>query len=116
MGERINYVFSEGEGKPAVVLYSHWGATDWQEDLAFALNHAAARIEMGDTSYAVRNIISYLTRDYVMSETGFGIYAIANPEDFQAWDLTVVVDMVNKVVDGHSFTDFSNYHMGVTHA
>lgn len=116
MGERINYVFSEGEGKPAVVLYSHWGALGWQENLALALNHAAARIEMGDTSYAVRNIISYLIQDFLLDETGFGIYAVANPNDFEAWEFTVVVDMVNKVVDGHSFADFSNYHMGVTSA
>lgn len=116
MGARINYIFSEGEGNPAVVLYSHWGETEWEQDLAGALNHAAKRIEMGDTPYAVRNIISYLIQHSVLDETGFGIYAIANPNDFQAWDLTVVVDMVNKVVDGHSFADFSNYHMGVTHA
>lgn len=116
MGARINYIFSEGEDQPAVVLYSHWGEDTWQEDLASALNHAAKRIEMGDTPYAVRNIISYLIRDSILDETGFGIYAIANPNDFQAWDFTVIVDMVNKVVDGHSFTDFSNYHLGVTHA
>jgi len=32
MGARINYVFKDSLTKPSVVLYSHWGETEWQRD------------------------------------------------------------------------------------
>ena len=60
MGARINYLFNEGAEEPAVWLYSHWGETDWQVDIANALMHARPRWQ--DTSYAIRNIISKLIK------------------------------------------------------
>jgi hypothetical protein len=79
MGARIHYVFKDVEaavGEPAshVVLYSHWGETEWQRDIAMALLHAKPR--WSDASYFTRMIISYLIQDSVFSDTGFGIYAI----------------------------------------
>jgi hypothetical protein len=112
MGARINYVFSVGEEQPAVVLYSHWGADEWESSIAMALRHAKKRLSMGDTSYATRNIISWLTQGSVLSETGFGIYAVSSPSAIDAWDLTVIVDLANKVIDGHSFDEFCDYHLG----
>jgi hypothetical protein len=43
MGARINYVFKDEDPHPSVVLYSHWGETEWQRDLAMALQHSKPR-------------------------------------------------------------------------
>jgi hypothetical protein len=92
MGARINYVFKDVETQPAVVLYSHWGETEWQRDLAMALAHAKPR--WFDQSYATRMMISYLMQDSILEETGFGIYAIKGT-NFELGETTVVID-INK--------------------
>lgn len=95
MGARINYVFKDSLTAPAVVLYSHWGEDEWQRDLAMALHHSKPR--WIDASYATRMMISYLTQDSVLEETGFGIYAV-NMDDCQMYDTTVVVDFNTKTI------------------
>jgi hypothetical protein len=95
MGARINFVFKDSDAHPAVVLYSHWGETEWQRDLAMALEHAKPR--WSDDSYATRMIISYLIQDSVLEETGFGIYAVNGP-NYELGDDTVIVDLLNKTV------------------
>jgi hypothetical protein len=92
MGERINYVFKDTEEGPNVVLYSHWGETEWQRDLAMALQHSKPRWK--DSSYFSRMMISYLMQDSILDETGFGIYAITGP-NFELGEMTVVID-INK--------------------
>ena len=94
MGARINFVFKDGSDS-SVVLYSHWGQTDWQIDLAGALEHAKPR--WSDSSYGTRMIISYFMQDSILDETGFGIYAISG-NDFGLGEQTVVIDFVNKTV------------------
>ena len=69
MGARINYVFKDldpavGEPTAYVVLYSHWGQTDWQPDIAAALTHA--RVRWNDSSYATRMMISYLIQHSIL--------------------------------------------------
>jgi hypothetical protein len=103
MGARINFVFKD-DTDTSVVLYSHWGQTDWQTDIAGALEHAKPR--WGDTSYATRMMISYLIQDSILDETGFGIYAINNVGSFDLYEETVVIDMVNNYVDSTPFSDF----------
>ena len=95
MGARINYVFKDSDSYPAVVLYSHWGETEWERDLAMALQHSKPR--WSDTSYATRMMISYLTQDSVLEETGFGIYAVNGP-NYELGERTVVVDFTNYTV------------------
>jgi hypothetical protein len=100
MGARINYIFKDVEaavGEPAshVVLYSHWGETEWQRDLAQALLHAKPR--WSDASYFTRMIISYLMQDSVFSDTGFGIYAI-NDINEDLGDTTVVIDISKETI------------------
>jgi len=95
MGARINYIFKNSLTQPSVVLYSHWGETEWQRDLAMALEHSKPR--WIDDSYATRMMISYLIQDSVLEETGFGIYAMQGP-DYEVFDFTVVVDFVNKTI------------------
>ena len=95
MGARINFVFKGREDMPAVVLYSHWGETEWQRDIAMALHHAKPRWE--DTSYFTRMMISYLIQDSVLEETGFGIYAI-NDINQDLGDETVIIDMFNRTI------------------
>ena len=95
MGARINYIFKDSLTQPSVVLYSHWGETEWQRDLAMALDHAKPR--WIDSSYATRMMISYLIQDSVLEETGFGIYAVNGP-NYELMDTTVVIDFTNKTI------------------
>ena len=100
MGARIHYVFKDVEaavGEPAshVVLYSHWGETEWQRDIAQALLHAKHR--WSDASYFTRMIISYLMQDSIFSDTGFGIYAI-NDINEDLGDTTVVIDISKETI------------------
>lgn len=100
MGARINFVFKDvesaiGEPSSSVVLYSHWGETEWQRDLAMALQHAKPR--WADASYFTRMVISYLIQDSVLSETGFGIYAISDVNE-DLGDTTVVLDISHDTV------------------
>ena len=95
MGARINFIFKDSDAHPAVVLYSHWGETEWQRDLAMALEHAKPR--WSDDSYATRMMISYLIQDSVLEETGFGIYAVNGP-NYELGDRTIIVDLLHKTV------------------
>jgi hypothetical protein len=95
MGARINYIFKDSNTHPSVVLYSHWGETGWQRDIAMALEHSSPR--WVDSSYATRMMISYLIQDCVLEETGFGIYALNGP-NYELGDTTVVVDFTNKTI------------------
>ena len=101
MGARVHFVFNDGTDS-AVVLYSHWGADTWEHDLAEAIKYAEPR--KGDTSYFTRMVISYLIKDELMSETGFGIYAM-HPKQALAtmFDETVEIDLVKETVNGYSF-------------
>jgi hypothetical protein len=100
MGARIHYVFKDVEaavGEPSshVVLYSHWGETEWQRDLAMALLHSKPR--WSDASYFTRMMISHLMQDSIFSATGFGIYAI-NDINEDLGDTTVVIDISKETV------------------
>lgn len=95
MGARINYVFKDVEDEASVVLYSHWGETEWQRDLAMALQHSKPRWR--DYAYFNRMMISYLIQDSVLEETGFGIYAITGT-NFELGETTVVVDVAKETV------------------
>lgn len=95
MGARINFVFKESESGPNVVLYSHWGQTEWESDIAAALEHAKPR--WNDYSYGTRMMISYLIQHNILDETGFGIYAI-NGDNYDLGEQTVVIDFINKTV------------------
>ena len=95
MGARTNFVFKDVEDEAHVVLYSHWGETEWQRDLAMALQHSKPR--WSDDSYATRMMISYLMQDSILGSTGFGIYAI-NDTSSDLGDHTVIVDIVQETV------------------
>lgn len=106
MGARINYVFKDSESGPMVVLYSHWGQTEWQRDLAMALQHSKPRL--GDSSYGTRMIISYLIQDSVLEETGFGIYAIDN-DGYDLGEQTVLIDFTTKTVTDNVSVNFDKF-------
>ena len=116
MGARCTFVFKQSEDQ-AVALYSHWGEYDMYKDLAAALQHAQPRLEMSDAPYATRMAISYLIKDSIMDETGFGIY-VCDPNNLGFMDRPVLIDLINKTVEDdtgtHSIQDFINYHGLVT--
>lgn len=95
MGARVHFVFKDVEDEAHVVLYSHWGETEWQRDLAMALQHSKPRWR--DYAYFNRMMISYLTQSSVLEETGFGIYAIKGT-DFDLGDLTIVIDVAKETI------------------
>jgi hypothetical protein len=106
MGARINFVFQDSEKGPRVVLYSHWGETEWQRDLAMALQHAKPR--WTDSAYGTRMIISYLMQDSILEETGFGIYAIDN-DGYELGDTTILVDFITKTVTDRVSVPFDKF-------
>lgn len=106
MGARINFVFKDSEDGPSVVLYSHWGQTDWESDIAGALRHARPR--HADSSYATRMMISYLLQHNILDETGFGIYAI-NGTNYDLGEQTVVIDFINQTVTDNVPVTFDNF-------
>jgi hypothetical protein len=71
-----------------------------------ALEHAKPRWE--DTSYFTRMMISYLTQDEVLGETGFGIFAI-NDITQDLGDDTVIIDMTNKTIMSNVAVDWNNF-------
>jgi Tfp pilus assembly protein PilX len=105
VGARINYVFKDGTDT-SVVLYSHWGQSEWQTDIAGALQHAKPR--WGDSQYGTRMMISYLIKDSLMDETGFGIYSIAEGS-YDLGDQTVVIDFVDKTVTDNVSVNWDNF-------
>jgi hypothetical protein len=108
MGARINFVFKDSESGPMVVLYSHWGETEWQTDLAMALQHAQPR--WMDSSYGTRMIISYLMQDSILEETGFGIYAIANEGgSLDLGEATVLIDFTTKTITDRVSVPFDKF-------
>jgi hypothetical protein len=94
MGARINFVFKNNEG-PHVVLYSHWGESEWKTDIAEALDHARPR--WSDESYFTRMVISYLIKDQLMDQHGFGIYSI-NDISENLGDQTIIIDINQETV------------------
>lgn len=114
MGSRINYIFDDGTDA-LTVLYSHWGANDWQDDLADALEHAKPR--KGDYPYFTRMIISKIIGDAFLEETGFGIYAISRdalgqPEHF---DAMVILDLVNERIIPEDYNPIPFYSESLVH-
>ena len=105
MGARINFVFKD-DLDSAVVLYSHWGQTEWQRDLAMAMDHAKPR--WTDSSYATRMMISYLIQDSVLEETGFGIYSITGT-NYDLGEQTVVIDLINQTVTDNVPVKWDNF-------
>lgn len=106
MGARINFVFKGSEQGPLVVLYSHWGETEWQRDLAMALQHAEPR--WTDSAYGTRMIISYLMQDCVLEETGFGIFAIDN-DGLDLGETTILVDFTTNTVTDNVSVNFDKF-------
>ncbi len=112
MGARCNFVFKQSEDY-AVALYSHWDEDHMYELLAAALDHARPRLEIGDIAYGTRMAISYIIKDSVLDETGYGITAM-DPSDQGFLDHPITIDLTDMTVgsgeDWHSLTDFISYH------
>jgi hypothetical protein len=106
MGARINYAFKDSEKGPMVVLYSHWGETEWQRDLAMALQHSKPR--WTDSAYGTRMIISYLMQDSILEETGFGIYSI-DQDGYDLGETTVLVDFTTNTVTDRVSVPFDKF-------
>ena len=109
MGARTNFHFKTDTG--TLSLYSHWGGDSRKTDLANALN--AANPRLGDTSYALRIMISNLVGEDWNSETGFGLTIndmLSTEEEYG----TLIVDLTNNTVndDGNivSIENFVNYY------
>jgi hypothetical protein len=106
MGARTNFNFITADGE--MVLYSHWGGDTKKTDLAGALNAAMPRIKMGDTSYALRIIISQLIGDSWDSETGYGLFLGPNGGEEQ-YDYLAVNFTNNTIVTPEATKTFKEF-------
>jgi len=110
MGARCTFVFKQSEDL-AVALYSHWGEDSMHSDLANALQHAVVR--KSDNEYYTRMAVSYLLKDSILDETGFGLYA-CNPNDLGWADHPILIDLTNNTISdetgSHDIDSFVNYH------
>ena len=77
MGARTNFELKDYEG--SVWLYSHWGGDDKSLHFAKALAHAEPR--WGDVPYAIRMVVSYLIKDNLMGDTGYGLTSYLSGEE-----------------------------------
>lgn len=114
MGARINFVLKVYPKEQAhVTLYSHWGETNWRQDLAMALAKAEPR--WTDQNYGARIVVSQLIGEDWDKETGYGLFTSVDGEDLG--DTTVVVDFTNQTVNDtgneHSFGAFVEYQQEV---
>jgi hypothetical protein len=111
MGARCTFVFKQSEDL-AVALYSHWGEDGMHSDLAQALQHAVVR--KSDNEYYTRMAVSYLLKDSILDETGFGLYA-CNPNDLGWADHPILIDLTNNTITdetgSHDIDSFVNYHL-----
>jgi hypothetical protein len=103
MGARTNFTFRTETGD--LTLYSHWGGDSKRSDLAAALQAAMPRIDMVDTSYALRIIVSQLIGDSWNEETGFGLFV--GPEGGEESYDWVIVNLINNTVTFDSVPDMS---------
>ena len=96
-----------------MALYSHWDEGHMYPLLAAALQHAQPRLQMGDIPYATRMAISYIIKDSILDETGYGISAM-DPSDQAFLDTPITIDLTDMTVgsgeDWHSINDFINYY------
>jgi hypothetical protein len=106
MGARINFVFKHSEKGPVVVLYSHWGQDEWQQDLSAAMEHARPR--WTDSSYGTRMMISHLIQNSILEETGFGIYAI-DQDGYDLGEQTILIDFTTKTVTDNVSVDWDKF-------
>ena len=104
MGARVIYNIKQGDDL-YTCLYSHWGQTTAEEDLAFAISKARPRWD--DESYCARIIISQLVGENWDSELGFGLWASTEPSTDEEWYL---IDLPNNTVTGKNGTqDFETF-------
>jgi hypothetical protein len=103
MGARTNFELQDDKG--SVWLYSHWGGDNKSMDFAKALEHARPR--WGDVSYAIRMVISYLIKDSLMEDTGYGLGSWESGEEsYDALSANFVTNTVNYEQEVFTFEEF----------
>jgi len=103
MGARTNFELQDAKG--SVWLYSHWGGDDKSADFAKALSHAEPR--WGDTPYAIRMVVSYLIKDHIDGDTGFGITSyLAGEESYDPLTANFETQTVNYEQEVFTFEEF----------
>jgi hypothetical protein len=69
---------------------------------------------MGDHEYYTRMAISYLLKDSLLEETGFGLYACDPKTHMNYCDTPILIDLTNKTVNdetgSHDIDSFISYH------
>lgn len=106
MGARTNFELQDYKG--SVWLYSHWGGDTKANDLALALEHAEPR--WGDVSYAMRMVISYLMKDNLMGDTGYGISSYeAGEESYEPISVNFSTNTVNYQDIVYTFGEFVTF-------
>ena len=103
MGARTNFELQDSQG--SVWLYSHWGGDNKSMDFAKALEHAIPR--WGDTSYAIRMVVSYFIKDHIMEDTGYGITSYESGEEsYDALSANFISNTVSYEQEVFTFEEF----------
>lgn len=102
MGDRGNIQLVYGQGQPPIYLYTHWRGTDLPNIVANALKSRSGRARVHDPDYLARIIFSAMIKDEVESDAGYGIAPYRMDHNHP----DIVVNLVERTVDGQSFDDF----------
>ena len=86
MGDRANVLLKQ-EGTE-IYLYTHSAGTELPEIVRNAMARSAAKNRYDDPAYLNRIIFSYIIKDVVFGETGFGI----SPRPLDGEDRIIVID------------------------
>lgn len=117
MGARTNFVIkTTNNAEQDIVLYSHWGGDSSERDFALAIEKALPRIQMGDTSYVARIIVSQLIGNDWDSETGYGLYvgSVNHEEQYQYKEIDLVNGTVTIGTNKTSIQAFLDYYSSAT--
>ena len=85
MGDRGQVQIISAEGSPDLFFYTHWGASDLEHIVAYAIVRGASRIN--DEEYFNRIVFSEMIKDDILSETGYGIGFSVHGD---VWKLVVI--------------------------
>lgn len=102
MGDRRNIKLVYGENQPPIYFYTHWEGTDLPVILANALKSRAGRARADDPDYLARIIFCAMVKNETSPDAGYGIAPYRMDHNHP----DIVVNLVKRTVDEHSYDDF----------
>lgn len=119
MGDRRNVIILSEREDYGIALYTHWGGSRAEEDVALALKAGESRWD--DAGYFARVMFCQMVGLDRNGVTGYGIYPLNERgdspcEDSPSYDIYIDLD-VQKVSIGNdnwTFNEFIDIHLGTS--